>query len=76
MSKLSKHTLLIMHIKSANSLVVGGVIGEVLDPFTNSMFLRIVYDNNKEVINCGELKPFQIVNPSRIQVGGNDVRTL
>ena len=31
---------------------------------------------NKEVINSGELKPSQIVNPPRIQVGGNDLRTL
>jgi len=65
-----------MRIKSTNPLVVGGVIGEVLDPFTNSVSLRIVYDNNKEVINSGELKPSQIVNSPRVQVGGNDLRTL
>jgi len=28
-----------------NPLVVGGVIGEVLDPFTNSVSLRVVYEN-------------------------------
>jgi len=65
-----------MRIKSMNPLVVCGVIGDVLDPFTNSVSLRIVYDNNKEVGNSGELKLSQIVNPPRVQVGGNDLRTL
>jgi len=65
-----------MRIKSTNPLVVGGVIGEVLDPFTNSVSLKVVYDNNKEVINSGELKPSQIVNLPRVQIGGNDLRTL
>jgi len=37
-----------MRIKSLNPLVVCGVIGDVLNPFTNSVSLRIVYDNNKE----------------------------
>lgn len=59
-----------------NPLVVGRVIGDVLDNFTNSVSLRVIYDNNKEVINSGELKPSQIVNPPRVQVGGNDFRTL
>jgi spore coat polysaccharide biosynthesis protein SpsF (cytidylyltransferase family) len=70
-----KHTSLIMRIKSMNPLVVCGVIRDVLDPFTNSVSLRVVYDNNKEV-SSGELKPSQIVNPPRVQVGGNDLRTL
>ncbi|CAJ2668829.1 unnamed protein product [Trifolium pratense] len=65
-----------MPINSTNPLVVGGVIGDVLDPFTNSVSLRVVYENNKEVFNSGELKPSQIVNPPRVQVGGNDFRTL
>ncbi|KAK2359308.1 hypothetical protein P8452_63542 [Trifolium repens] len=65
-----------MRIKSTNPLVVGGVIGDVLDPFTNSVSLRVIYENNKEVFNSGELKPSQIVNPPRVQVGGNDIRTL
>lgn len=65
-----------MRMKSSNSLVVGNVIGDVLDPFINSVSLRVVYENNKEVINSGELKPSQIVNPPRVQVGGNDFRTL
>jgi protein FLOWERING LOCUS T len=65
-----------MRIKSMNPLVVCGAIGDVLDPFTNSVSLRVVYDNNKEVSNSGEIKPSQIVNPPRVQIGGNDLRTL
>ncbi|KAL5096057.1 hypothetical protein RYX36_000384 [Vicia faba] len=65
-----------MRMKSSNPLVLGNVIGDVLDPFANSVSLKVVYENNKEVINSGELKPYQIVNPPRVQVGGNDLRTL
>lgn len=67
----------IMPIKTMNvPLVVGRVIGDVLDHFTSSVSLRVVYHNNKEVINSGELKPSQIVNPPRVDIGGDDMRTL
>ncbi|RDX63976.1 Protein FLOWERING LOCUS T, partial [Mucuna pruriens] len=59
-----------------NPLVVGRVIGDVLEPFESSVSLRVVYNNNKEVINCGELKPSQIINHPRVDVGGDDLRTL
>ncbi|KAJ1391398.1 Phosphatidylethanolamine-binding protein [Sesbania bispinosa] len=38
--------------------------------------MRIVYTNNKEVINSGELKPSQIVHQPRVDIGGDDFRTL
>ncbi|KAG5017907.1 hypothetical protein AAZX31_08G352700 [Glycine max] len=61
---------------TTNPLVVGRVIGDVLEPFASSIPLRVVYNNNKEVINSGELKPSQIINPPRVEVGGDDLRTL
>uniref|UniRef100_A0A803MBG6 Flowering locus T n=1 Tax=Chenopodium quinoa TaxID=63459 RepID=A0A803MBG6_CHEQI len=54
-----------------DSLVVGQVIGDVLDPFTRSVTLRVVYDN-REVINASEFRPSQVVNPPMIEIQGND----
>ncbi|ESW11121.1 hypothetical protein PHAVU_008G003700 [Phaseolus vulgaris] len=63
--------------RSTNPLVIGGVIGDVLEPFTSSVSLRILYNNiGSEVINCCELKPSQILNQPRVEIGGDDLRTL
>ncbi|KAK7272874.1 hypothetical protein RIF29_13914 [Crotalaria pallida] len=62
--------------RSTEPLVLGRVIGDVLDPFSSSIYLKVVYDNNREVINCCELKPSQIVNRPRVEVGGDDLRTF
>ncbi|MED6183623.1 Protein HEADING DATE 3A [Stylosanthes scabra] len=63
---------------SVDPLVIGRVIGDVLDPFTSSVCMRVVYGNNniQEVINCCELRPSQIINKPRVQVGGHDLRTF
>ncbi|KAG4923003.1 hypothetical protein JHK84_051860 [Glycine max] len=57
-------------------LVIGRVVGDVLEPFTSCVSLRILYDSCSEVINCCELKPFQIINQPRVEVGGDDFRTF
>lgn len=57
-------------------LVIGRIIGEVLDPFTSSVSLRVVYKNQTEVINSCELKPSQIVNKPRVHIGGDDLRVF
>ncbi|KAK4796919.1 hypothetical protein SAY86_029245 [Trapa natans] len=56
-------------------LVVGRVIGDVLDPFTRSISLRIGY-SSREVTNGCELKPSQVVNQPRVDIGGEDLRTF
>ncbi|XP_027351484.1 protein HEADING DATE 3A-like [Abrus precatorius] len=61
---------------STDPLVVGRVIGDVLEPFTNSVSMRVVYNNNPEVINCCEFKSSEIVNQPRVEVGGDDLRTF
>jgi hypothetical protein len=65
----------IMPRNVVDPLVVGGVIGDVLDPFTNSVSLSAII-NNKEISNGCQLKPSQLVNPPRIIVGGEDLRTF
>ncbi|XP_021747772.1 protein TWIN SISTER of FT-like [Chenopodium quinoa] len=54
-----------------DSLVLGEVIGDVLDPFIRFATLRVFYEN-REVINASELRPSQTINPPRIEIQGND----
>ncbi|KAF8027781.1 hypothetical protein BT93_E0644 [Corymbia citriodora subsp. variegata] len=61
--------------RDRDPLVVGRVIGDVLDAFTRSISLRVIY-NNREVNNSCELKPSQVVNQPRIEIGGDDLRTF
>ncbi|KAI3421408.1 CULLIN_2 domain-containing protein [Psidium guajava] len=62
--------------RDRDPLVVGRVIGDVLDAFTRSISLRVIYNNNREVNNSCELKPSQVVNQPRIVIGGDDLRTF
>ena len=56
-----------------DSLTVGRVIGDVLDPFTRSVPLRVTY-NSREVTNGCEFKPSAVVEQPRVEVGGTDLR--
>ncbi|KAG9138740.1 hypothetical protein Leryth_023770 [Lithospermum erythrorhizon] len=61
--------------RDRNPLVVGRVIGDVLDPFNRSLDMRVIY-NSREVNNGCELKPSQVVNQPRVDIGGDDLRTF
>ncbi|XP_020576920.1 protein FLOWERING LOCUS T-like isoform X2 [Phalaenopsis equestris] len=56
-------------------LVLGQVVGDVLDPFVRSAMLRVVY-NNKEINNGTGLRQSAVVNPPRVEVDGEDEQTL
>ncbi|RZC23757.1 Shaggy-related protein kinase eta isoform C [Glycine soja] len=60
---------------SRDPLVVGRVIGDVLDPFECSIPMRVSY-NNRDVSNGCEFKPSQVVNQPRINIGGDDLRNF
>ncbi|XP_072950337.1 protein FLOWERINGUS T-like [Typha angustifolia] len=60
---------------SRDPLVVGQVVGDVLDAFAKSASMRVLY-NNKDLTNGSELKPSQVANEPRIEIGGRDMRTL
>ncbi|KAM0056734.1 putative phosphatidylethanolamine-binding protein [Helianthus debilis subsp. tardiflorus] len=61
--------------RERDSLVVGRVIGDVLDSFTKSINLTISY-NDREVSNGCTLKPSQVVNQPRVAIGGDDLRAF
>ncbi|CAD6250417.1 unnamed protein product [Miscanthus lutarioriparius] len=60
---------------SRDPLVIGNVVGDILDPFIKSASLRVLY-NNRELTNGSELKPSQVANEPRIEIAGHDMRTL
>ncbi|KAL6650940.1 hypothetical protein ACP70R_009865 [Stipagrostis hirtigluma subsp. patula] len=60
---------------SRDPLVVGHVVGDILDPFIKSVSLRVLY-NNKELINGSELKPSQVANEPKIEIAGCNSRNL
>jgi protein FLOWERING LOCUS T len=59
---------------SRDPLVVGNVVGDILDPFNKSASLRVIY--NRELTNGSELKPSHVANGPRIEIAGRDMRTL
>lgn len=61
--------------RESDPLIVGRVVGDVLNPFTRSVPHRIFY-SSREVTNGREFKPSQVVNQPRVEIGGNDLRTF
>ncbi|KAI8539426.1 hypothetical protein RHMOL_Rhmol09G0182300 [Rhododendron molle] len=73
--------------RERDSLVLGRVIGDVLDHFERSVNLSVTYNRNndtsssssccgREVTNGCERKPSQVVNHPRVDIGGCDLRTF
>jgi protein FLOWERING LOCUS T len=61
--------------RDADPLVVGRVVGDVLDPFVRTTNLRVRYDA-RTVSNGCELKPSMVGHQPRVEVGGLDMRTF
>ncbi|CAA7397508.1 unnamed protein product [Spirodela intermedia] len=56
-------------------LVVGGVVGDVLDPFTRCISLRVFYTPNHPVVSGAGLRPSGVSSRPRACVGG-ELRTF
>ncbi|XP_042436368.1 protein FLOWERING LOCUS T-like isoform X1 [Zingiber officinale] len=56
---------------SRDPLVVGNIVGDVLDPFVRSASLVVLY-NNKELTNGSELKPSVVANQPWVEVKGHN----
>uniref|UniRef100_A0ACD5ZJL9 Uncharacterized protein n=1 Tax=Avena sativa TaxID=4498 RepID=A0ACD5ZJL9_AVESA len=57
-------------------LVVGRVIGEVLDSFSPTVKMTATYSSNKQVFNGHEFFPSAIAAKPRVEVQGGDLRTF
>ncbi|KAF5480374.1 hypothetical protein F2P56_001130 [Juglans regia] len=56
-------------------LIVGRVVGEVVDIFTPSLRMNVIYNSTKEVANGHELMPSVIISKPRVEIDGEDMRT-
>lgn len=61
--------------RERDPLIVGRVIGDVLDTFDRSIPLRVTF-TNREVTNGCDLRPSHVANQPRVEIGGNDLRTF
>ncbi|VAI09785.1 CEN-like protein 2 isoform X2 [Triticum dicoccoides] len=57
-------------------LVVGKVIGEVIDNFNPTVNMSVTYSSDKQVSNGQEFLPTAVVSKPRIQVPGGDMRSF
>lgn len=66
---------IIMARMSPESLIVGRVIGDVLDYFTPSVKMTVTY-NNKQLGNGYELFPSAVTTRPRVVIDGQDLRSF
>ncbi|XP_078170064.1 protein HEADING DATE 3A-like [Carex rostrata] len=64
-----------MSRRRGDPLAIGRVIGDVVDPFVRSTSLSVAY-GTREVTSGSELRPSQVVQQPRVDVGGADLRTF
>ncbi|KAG9155719.1 hypothetical protein Leryth_003985 [Lithospermum erythrorhizon] len=57
-------------------LVVGSVVGDVVDYFTPSVKMSVIYDCNKHVYNGHELFPSMVASKPKVEVHGGDMRSF
>lgn len=57
-------------MSSANSLVLGRVIGDVVDLFSPEVTLRVMY-NGVRVVNGEDLRPSAVSARPSVEVGGD-----
>ncbi|XP_057472910.1 CEN-like protein 2 [Actinidia eriantha] len=62
--------------KKSDPLVVGRVIGDVVDNFYGSVKMSVTYNSNKRVYNGHELFPSIVTTKPRVEVHGGDMRSF
>ncbi|KAL4341548.1 hypothetical protein GQ457_08G018310 [Hibiscus cannabinus] len=61
--------------RAVQPLVVGGVIGDVLDSFIPTIQMSVTF-NNKQVFNGHEFYPSSVLTKPRVEIEGGDMRTF
>lgn len=64
-----------MSLSRTDPLVVGRVVGDVLDPFTRLISLKVMY-GQRHVTNGLDLRSSQVVNKPTVEIGGDDLRNF
>ncbi|KAF4379804.1 hypothetical protein F8388_023821 [Cannabis sativa] len=61
---------------SDNPLIIGRVIGDVVDVFSPTLKFTVTYNSNKRVYNGHELFPSTITIKPKVEVHGGDMRSF
>lgn len=63
--------------KMSDALVLGRVVGEVIDYFTPSVKMTVTYNSIKQqVYNGHEMFPSQVTEKPKVEVLGGDMRSF
>lgn len=62
--------------RMSDSLVIGRVIGDVLESFTPSVKMSVTYNNGKQVCNGHEFFPSAVSSKPRVEIQGADMRSF
>ncbi|KAK6139978.1 hypothetical protein DH2020_018103 [Rehmannia glutinosa] len=62
--------------RMSDPLIVGRVIGDVLDGFSPNTKMFVTYNGNKQVFNGHEFYPSAVAIKPRVEVQGGDMRTF
>ncbi|CAL4965889.1 unnamed protein product [Urochloa decumbens] len=62
-----------MSTSSRDSLVLGRVIGDVVDQFSPTVALQISY-NGRRLLNGADFRPSAVAARPRVEIGGTDLR--
>ncbi|XP_074291486.1 CEN-like protein 2 [Silene latifolia] len=60
----------------SNPLIIGRVVGDVIDPFCPSITMYVTYNSNKQVYNGHEFFPSSVTLKPRVQVHDSDMKTF
>lgn len=62
--------------KLSDPLVLGRVIGDVIDAFSPSVKMTVTFNTNKKVYNGHEFFPSAVTNKPKVEVHGGDMRSF
>ncbi|KAG6678874.1 hypothetical protein I3843_14G101600 [Carya illinoinensis] len=60
----------------SDPLVIGGIIGDVVESFSPSVRMNVTYNSNKQVYNGHELFPSIVSMKPMVEVDGGDLRSF
>lgn len=64
-----------MALSPRDPLVVGRVVGDLIDPFTRLISLKVTY-GQRQVSNGMDLRSSHILNKPTVDIGGDDLRNF
>ncbi|GMI89013.1 centroradialis [Hibiscus trionum] len=62
--------------KLSDPLVVGSVIGDIIDAISPSVKMTVIFNSNRQVYNGREFFPSAVINKPKVEVHGGDMRSF